>query len=248
MGAGGLGGPRAAAVVVHLLRVVALDDELAALFPGVRIHRDVRSVRSVAVRALVAGVRALLRQRRQIAQLDGLAVRRSFAVDDIAGDEKSRALYEGVVKRDVKSIMYVGVTVGTELLGAFALSTTKRIRHWSEADIEVAKAAADQTGIAIRQARLYQKAEATSVREALVNKLVVAIRASLSLTSVLNTATRELGRALSASGVEVRLYNQNGDQSAARGRFDRPARSRAPRHRASPRHHRRARRRGRGRG
>ena len=142
-----------------------------------------------------------------------------MAFDDIAGDERSRGLYEGVVKRDVKSIMYVGVTVGTELLGAFALSTTKQIRHWSEADIEVAKAAADQTGIAIRQARLYQKAETTSLREALVNKLGVAIRASLSLTAVLNTATRELGHALSASGVEVRLYNSSGDQSAARGKY-----------------------------
>ena len=89
--------------------------------------------------------------------------------------------------------MYVGVTVGNELLGAFALSTTQEMRHWSEADVEVAKAAADQTGIAIRQARLYQKAASTSMREALVNKLSVAIRASLSLTSVLNTATRELG-------------------------------------------------------
>ena len=142
-----------------------------------------------------------------------------MAFDDIAGDERSRGLYDGVVKRDVKSIMYVGVTVGTELLGAFALSTTKQIRHWSEADIEVARAAADQTGIAIRQARLYQKAETTSMREALVNKLGNAIRASLSLTSVLNTATRELGSALSASGVEVRLYNPNGDQSAARGKY-----------------------------
>ena len=130
-----------------------------------------------------------------------------MAFDDVAGDDRSRALYETVVKRDVKSIMYVGVTVGDELLGAFALSTTRQLRHWSDTDIEVAKAAADQTGIAIRQARLYQKAEATSMREALVNKLSVAIRASLSLSSVLDTAARELGHALSASRVQVRLFN-----------------------------------------
>ena len=142
-----------------------------------------------------------------------------MAFDDVAGDERSRELYQGIVKRDVKSIMYVGVTVGNELLGAFALSTTRQLRHWSEADIEVAKTAADQTGIAIRQARLYQKAAATSMREALVNKLSVAIRASLSLTSVLNTATRELGQALSASQVEVRLYDATGDQSFARGEY-----------------------------
>ncbi|HEX8899306.1 MAG TPA: GAF domain-containing protein, partial [Chthoniobacterales bacterium] len=133
-----------------------------------------------------------------------------LAFDDVAGDERSRHLYGTVVKRDVKSIMYVGVSVGNELLGAFALSTTKAIRHWNDADIEVAKAAADQTGIAIRQARLYQRAEATSMREALVNKVSVAIRASLSLNEVLDTATRELGRALAASRVQVRLYDESG--------------------------------------
>ncbi|MDX6531572.1 MAG: hypothetical protein QOH41_3862 [Blastocatellia bacterium] len=143
-----------------------------------------------------------------------------LAFDDVANDERVRELYQGILKRfDVKSIMYVGVSVGDELLGAFALSTTRGLRHWSEADIEVARAAADQTGIAIRQARLYQKAAATSMREALVNKLSVAIRASLSLTSVLNTATRELGQALSASRVEVRLYDAAGDQSVAKGEY-----------------------------
>jgi len=118
--------------------------------------------------------------------------------------------------------MYVGVIVGEEMLGAFGLSTTKHLRHWSEADIEVAKSAADQTGIAIRQARLYQKAESTSMREALVNKLSVAIRASLSLTDVLDTATRELGQALSASRVQVHLYDPSGDLSTTRREFPAP--------------------------
>lgn len=140
--------------------------------------------------------------------------------DDVANDEGIRELYEAILKRmDVKSIMYVGVTVGGELLGALALSTTKQLRHWNEADIEVAKAAADQTGIAIRQARLYQKAEATSMREALANKLSVAIRASLSLTEVLDTTTRELGQALSASLVRVRLYDQTGNQPSVEQQY-----------------------------
>jgi PAS domain S-box-containing protein len=142
-----------------------------------------------------------------------------LAFDDVANDERVRELYQVIMRFDVKSIMYVGVSVGNELLGAFALSTTRELRHWSEADIEVARAAADQTGIAIRQARLYQKAAATSMREALVNKLSVAIRASLSLTSVLDTATRELGQALSASRVEVRLYDATGDPSFAKGEY-----------------------------
>ncbi len=143
-----------------------------------------------------------------------------MAFDDVANDERIQELYESILKRmDVKSIMYVGVTVGDELLGALALSTTKEVRHWSRADIEVAKAAADQTGIAIRQARLYQRAEATSMREALANKLSVAIRASLSLNEVLDTTTRELGQALSASLVRVRLYDQAGNRSSVEQQY-----------------------------
>jgi len=139
-----------------------------------------------------------------------------MAFDDVVHDERIQGQFRRVVKEDVKSIMYVGVSVGNELLGAFALSTTKELRHWSEADIEVAKAAADQTGIAIRQARLYQKAAATSMREALVNKLSVAIRASLSLASMLDTASRELTHALSASSVEIRLDNLDVDRTQSR--------------------------------
>jgi PAS domain S-box-containing protein len=127
---------------------------------------------------------------------------------DAANDPRITDLYRNILsKADVKSIMYVGIKSGDDVPAAFALSTTKHLREWTAADIAMAKAVADQTGIAIRQAELYQKAESTSIREALVNRLTMAIRASLSLPAVLGTATRELGAALSASRVHLFLYN-----------------------------------------
>ena len=128
--------------------------------------------------------------------------------DDAAHDSRIADLYRNILsKADVQSIMYVAIRVGDGVPAAFALSTTRQLRPWSESDITLAKAVADQTGIAIRQASLYQKAETTSTREALVNRLTMAIRASLSLPEVLSTATRELGLALSASRVHLFLYN-----------------------------------------
>jgi PAS domain S-box-containing protein len=125
---------------------------------------------------------------------------------DAANDPRITDLYSNILsKADVKSIMYVAIRVGDDVPAAFALSTTKHLREWTEADIAMAKAVADQTGIAIRQAELYQKAESTSIREALVNRLTTAIRASLRMPEVLSTATRELGRALAASRVHVFL-------------------------------------------
>lgn len=128
--------------------------------------------------------------------------------DDAAHDPRIAAFYDRILsKANVLSIMYVAIRVGEEATAAFALSTTREIRHWSESDIVLAKAVADQTGIAIRQAELYQKAEATSKREVLVNRVTTAIRASLSLPEVLSTTTRELGVALGASRVHMHLYD-----------------------------------------
>ncbi len=127
---------------------------------------------------------------------------------DAANDPRITDLYNNILsKANVKSIMYVAIRVGDDVPAAFALSTTKQLRQWTDADIDLAKAVADQTGIAIRQAELYQKAESSSTREALVNRLTMLIRASLSLPEVLSTATRELGRVLSSSRVHLFLYN-----------------------------------------
>jgi PAS domain S-box-containing protein len=139
-----------------------------------------------------------------------------LAFDDAAHDERIAGLYQHILRpAGVRSIMYVSIKVGEEMPGAFALSTTRSLHSWSETDIALAKAVAVQTGIAIRQARLYQKAEATSAREALINRLSLAIRASLSLPEVLGTATRELGRAINASHVHLRLHDPSRPRESA---------------------------------
>jgi PAS domain S-box-containing protein len=149
------------------------------------------------------------------ALIDALDKTGVLAFNDAANDPQITNVYETILKpAEVKSIMYVAIRVGDDVPAAFALSTTKQLREWSDADIELAKAVADQTGIAIRQSSLYQKAAATSKREALVNRLTMVIRASLTLADVLSTATRELGRALSASRVHLYL-NSSDDLTSA---------------------------------
>jgi PAS domain S-box-containing protein len=139
-----------------------------------------------------------------------------LSFEDAAHDPRIAELYTQLLsKANVRSIMYVAIRVGDEVPAAFVLSTTRASRQWTEADTMLARAVADQTGIAIRQAQLYQKADATSVREALANRLSLAIRASLSLPEVLNTATHELGHALAASRVYLHLYDPDDPVSLA---------------------------------
>jgi PAS domain S-box-containing protein len=143
-----------------------------------------------------------------------------LAFEDPAHDTRISDLYHQLLsKANVQSIMYVAIRVGDEVPAAFVLSTTRAARQWTVSDTLLARNIADQTGIAIRQAQLYQKAEATSIREALVNSLSNAIRASLSLPEVLRTATHELGRALNASRVYLHLYDPDNPMSPAQYRY-----------------------------
>jgi PAS domain S-box-containing protein len=152
--------------------------------------------------------------------IDALKESGVLCFSDAANEPSLRGVYERILlKADVRSIMYVAIRVGDEVTAAFALSTTREMRTWSEADIALAKAVADQTGIAIRQAGLYQKAEATSKRELLINNVTMAIRASLSLPEVLNTATRELGIALAASRVHLHLYDPTNPLSSVKHEY-----------------------------
>ncbi|MDX6694968.1 MAG: hypothetical protein QOF02_2571 [Blastocatellia bacterium] len=146
-----------------------------------------------------------------------------LAFDDAAHDDRIGQFYQRSLRMaGVRSIMYVAIKVGDEMPAAFAISTTRSTRHWTETDIALAKAVAIQTGIAIRQAELYRKAETTSAREALINRLSLAIRASLSLPEVLRTSTRELGRALKASHVHLRLYDSADPSSPAEHEYVAP--------------------------
>lgn len=137
-----------------------------------------------------------------------------IAVDDAENDPDIKDYYDLMLRpAGTRSIMWVAIQVEDKTPATFAISTTRGIRHWTKADMELAKSVANQTGIAIRQARLYQKAETTSQREALINRLSLTIRASLRLPEILSAATRELGRALSASRVYLRLH-KSGENSS----------------------------------
>jgi PAS domain S-box-containing protein len=130
------------------------------------------------------------------------------AFDDVANEPRIKSLYESVLQpRGVKSLMCVAIRVGSDITGVISFTTTGEIRCWSETDNALVRAVADKAAIAIRQAELYQRAEATSRREKLVNHLSTAIRASLQLPEVLYAATHELGKTLAASRVFLRFYD-----------------------------------------
>ncbi|MFL6257654.1 MAG: PAS domain-containing protein [Pyrinomonadaceae bacterium] len=83
-----------------------------------------------------------------------------LAFEDVEHDPSIRHIYEKILKGlGTRSIMYVAIRVGDEVPGCFVISTVEQTRRWRPEDISLARAVADQTGIAVRQAELFQLVE-----------------------------------------------------------------------------------------
>jgi PAS domain S-box-containing protein len=83
-----------------------------------------------------------------------------LAFEDVEHDPSIRHVYENILKGlGTRSIMYVAIRVGDDVPGCFVVSTVGQTRRWRPEDISLAHAVADQTGIAVRQAELFQLVE-----------------------------------------------------------------------------------------
>lgn len=92
-----------------------------------------------------------------------------------------------------------GVAIGTVDLHKDAAS------QWQEEEIALLRTLVDQLGVALESARLYEDTQRRAAREKLAGEIAAQIRQSLDIKQVLQAAARELGQALQATRVNVRL-------------------------------------------
>ncbi len=70
---------------------------------------------------------------------------------------------------------------------------------------ELLEALTEQLSVALDSARLYQDTQSRAARERLVSEVTSQVRATLDMNNILQTAVREIARALDAQQVELRL-------------------------------------------
>jgi GAF domain-containing protein len=85
-------------------------------------------------------------------------------------------------------------------------------RVWTEQDAELVQALSEQVAQALENARLFEQTQRRAYRERLAGEIVGKIRTASDVSSILETAAQELGRALGVSRALVRLGPpDNGD-------------------------------------
>ncbi|HEX8722134.1 MAG TPA: PAS domain-containing protein [Pyrinomonadaceae bacterium] len=83
-----------------------------------------------------------------------------IAFEDVEREPGARQVYEHILRHlGTRSVMFVAIRVGDELPGCFVISTVGETRRWRPEDVTLARAVADQTGIAVRQAELFHMVE-----------------------------------------------------------------------------------------
>ncbi len=80
----------------------------------------------------------------------------------------------------------------------------------SEEKIELAQELANRLALSLDNARLFQESQRTTERERLVNSIATKLTAQTTINDILETAVREVGQALRAPQVSIRLQTLSG--------------------------------------
>jgi GAF domain-containing protein len=101
----------------------------------------------------------------------------------------------------------VPITLHGTRIGLLKLSTADTDRTWSDEEIDMAKAAAERTAIALENARLLQESQKREAKERAIGEISARLGSLSSLESLLQTAIQELGDTLPNTDIAIQLRN-----------------------------------------
>jgi GAF domain-containing protein/HAMP domain-containing protein len=105
----------------------------------------------------------------------------------------------------IQSALAVPVKLRGEIIGVIDLQETETSHDWTPDEINMVRAVADQVGIALENARLFEQTIHRAERESKVNEITSKIRSTMDMELMLKTAINELQVALNANQARIVL-------------------------------------------
>ena len=137
----------------------------------------------------------------------GLGFRRSQEGLAPAGDEwrpeMQTAMQTGKAVQEQATTLAVPIKVRDQVIGV--IDARKPEGAWTQEQAAVVETLADQLGVALESARLYQDTQRRAAQERLVGQVTARMSETLDMETVLRTAICEMGEALGMAEVEVRM-------------------------------------------
>jgi len=116
-----------------------------------------------------------------------------------------------------RAALSVPIKLRDQVIGVIDLHEVDETRIWTEHEVALAQAVADQMAQALESQRLFEQTRALARREALTRRITDRIRDAMDVDTILQTAIRELGQALGAPRVYVRLSADAGGSTEEDG-------------------------------
>ena len=102
-----------------------------------------------------------------------------------------------------------------EIIGTLGLQELEGDRRWTDDEVALVEAVADQMALAIENARLLETTRRRAERERMTADIAASVRASTDVDTILRTAIQELGQSLRVSDGFIRLGADDGAASPA---------------------------------
>jgi GAF domain-containing protein len=136
-------------------------------------------------------------------------------------DAEEQAALFGVDALGVQAQSWLGVPmmIGDEILGVITVQDPNRTDRYSEEDAALLTTIASQIAAGIQNAQLLDQVQRAARRERLIYEITSKVRRSPDLKSIMETTSRELGRAFNAARASIRLGlgPEEGDGQTADG-------------------------------
>jgi GAF domain-containing protein len=105
------------------------------------------------------------------------------------------------------------IKVRGQVIGVIDAHKAAEAGTWTPEHVALLEALADQLGMALESARLYQDSQRHAAREQVIGDIASRMRQTLDMETVLKTATQEVRRALGLREVTIRLAAQPMDEN-----------------------------------
>lgn len=197
----------------EILVLQTMADQLAVAIENARLYQE--SLRRMADieranrEATLATWREYIYTRRQRA----LASEAGVPTGSDLSDLRQRAIREGrVVVGEATGHGTVPVAVPIKLSGQTlgAVEWELPVEHLDNSKLQLAQELANRLAISLDNARLFEDSQRAAERERIVNTIAAKLTPQTEIAEILQTAVREVGQALRAPQVNIRLHQANG--------------------------------------
>ncbi len=123
-----------------------------------------------------------------------------------AGDDEARMIRLEAGEEPLE----IPISLRGQVIGNIQMGGPEDLRNWSEEEIQLAQAVADQVGLALENARLLEVTQRRAERERTVAEITTKLRATNDPQAILDAAVSELRTALRAKTVRVSIQKKDG--------------------------------------